>query len=116
MFTKLRPLYEKLSIPFGKASRSLGLTPNFWTFFSLITATLAGIVIAMGHFWWGLVLIIVMNLADMLDGATARAGGTSNNFGTVLDHVCDRYAEFMVIAGIMVGRWGTRLRHSLRKA
>ncbi len=36
---------------------------------------------------------------DMLDGATARAGGTSNAFGTVFDHTVDRYAEYLILLG-----------------
>src|SRR5690349_871818 len=38
----------------------------------------------------------------MLDGATARAGGTASPYGTVLDHVVDRYAEFMILLGVML--------------
>jgi phosphatidylglycerophosphate synthase len=43
-----------------------------------------------------------MTLADMLDGATARAGGTANPYGTLFDHVSDRYAEFLILLGIML--------------
>jgi phosphatidylglycerophosphate synthase len=46
-----------------------------------------------------------MNVADMMDGATARAGNTCTPFGTVFDHTIDRYAEFMLIAGFMAGGW-----------
>jgi len=43
-----------------------------------------------------------MALGDMMDGATARAGGTTNRFGGVLDHVSDRYAEFLLLFGILL--------------
>ena len=42
------------------------------------------------------------NLADGLDGATARARGTSSVFGTVLDHNVDRYVEFILFGGILL--------------
>jgi phosphatidylglycerophosphate synthase len=44
-----------------------------------------------------------MNLADMMDGATARAGKMATAFGTVFDHSLDRYAEFILYAGLVLG-------------
>jgi len=105
MLTRWRALYEKLSIPFGKASLRLGMTPNFWTLFSLFSGALAGVAIALGAFGWGLAMVLVMNITDMLDGATARAGNLGTPAGMILDHVCDRYGEFFLIAGMMLGGW-----------
>ncbi len=105
MLTRWRALYERLSIPFGKASLRLGLTPNFWTLFSLFAAGLAGAAIALGYFGWGFAMVIVMNVTDMLDGATARAGNSGTPAGMILDHVCDRYGEFFLFAGYMLGGW-----------
>jgi CDP-diacylglycerol--glycerol-3-phosphate 3-phosphatidyltransferase/archaetidylinositol phosphate synthase len=50
-----------------------------------------------------LLALLVMNVTDMLDGATARAGNMGTDFGTVLDHTCDRYGEFFLYAGLMLG-------------
>lgn len=105
MFARLRPLYNQIVMPFGRLSLRLGLTPDFWTLFSLAVAAAASYTIFRGLFWLSLALIIVVNIADMLDGATARAGGTSSKFGTVLDHVVDRYAEFFIMGGLLVGGW-----------
>ena len=44
-----------------------------------------------------------MYAADGLDGATARASGKSSGFGTVFDHTIDRYAEFILIGGLLLG-------------
>lgn len=100
---RLRQYYEKASIPFGKASLRLGLTPNFWTMTSLFAAALAGLSFGLGFIWWGLLAMLVMNITDMLDGATARAGNMGTKFGTVLDHCFDRYGEFFLFAGLMMG-------------
>lgn len=100
---RLRQYYEKASIPFGKASLRLGLTPNFWTLSSLFAAALAGLAFGLGLIWWGLLAMLVMNVTDMLDGATARAGNMGTKFGTVLDHSFDRYGEFFLFAGLMTG-------------
>jgi archaetidylinositol phosphate synthase len=105
MLTRWRALYERLSIPFGKASLRFGLTPNFWTMFSLFAGALAGAAIGLGYIGWGLLMIVVMNITDMLDGATARAGNMGTPAGMVLDHVCDRYGEFFLVAGLIAGGW-----------
>lgn len=105
MLAKLRPLYNLYVEPLGRLSVSVGLTPDTWTIFSLLASIAAGALLYQGNFWWGLVLSIVMFLADMLDGATARAKGTPSKFGTVFDHVVDRYAEFFVYGGLAVGGW-----------
>ena len=105
MLTRFRDLYERVTIPFGKASLSLHLTPNMWTLISFLCSMVAGVLIAQGQFLWGILMVLVMNLADMMDGATARAGGIGTTFGTVLDHVTDRYAEFFVVGGLMAGGW-----------
>src|SRR5690606_39494607 len=53
-------------------------------------------------FWLGVVLILLMGLAASVGGAPARAGGTASSYGTVLDHVVDRYAEFLLLLGVML--------------
>lgn len=105
MLTRWRALYEKMSIPFGKASLRLGLTPNFWTLFSLFSGLLAGIAIGLGYVGWGLVMVVVMNITDMFDGATARAGNLGTPAGMILDHVCDRYGEFFLVGGMLAGAY-----------
>ena len=109
MIAKLRPLYNIFVMPLGKASVSLKISPDFWTLFSLFASIVGAIFLHLGSFWWGLTLIVVMFIADVLDGATARAGGHPNKFGTVFDHSIDRYAEFIVIGGLMTGGWITPL-------
>jgi phosphatidylglycerophosphate synthase len=105
MLAKLRPLYNKVVMPLGIISVRLGLKPDYWTFFSLVLAFISGYFLYKGSFWLGLILSIFMYAADMLDGATARAGNTSNKFGTVFDHVVDRYAEMVIIGSLLLGGW-----------
>lgn len=102
---KFRPLYNIFVMPLGRASANFNISPDFWTFFSLISALVGGYFLYLGQFWWGLVWIVIMFLADVLDGATARASGKASKFGMVFDHVVDRYAEFAVIGGLMAGGW-----------
>ncbi|HUF37211.1 MAG TPA: CDP-alcohol phosphatidyltransferase family protein [Anaerolineales bacterium] len=91
--------------PMGVFSARLGLTANFWTAFSLVLAGLSGWMLYQGRFFTGLVFAALMSLADVLDGATARASNTAGPFGTVLDHTVDRYAEFFLLGGLLIGGW-----------
>lgn len=102
ILARFRTLYEQSTIPLGHLCLRIGLTPDVLTLISLALGGLAAYVTARGAFLWGIALILLMGLADMLDGATARAGGTANPFGTVFDHVVDRYAEFMILLGVML--------------
>ena len=100
-----RPFYVKLMFPIGKFSVRLGLTPNFWTVTSLVFAAISGVLLYRGSFVAAILVATVMLAADILDGATARAGDMATPFGTVLDHSIDRYAEFMLLAGLLLGGW-----------
>src|SRR4051812_47414840 len=100
--TRFRKLYERVTIPLGYLCLRAGLTPDMLTLLSLCLGGLAAYVIAQQAFLSGILLILLMTLADMLDGATARAGGTANPYGMLFDHVSDRYAEFLILLGIML--------------
>ncbi len=103
MLNRFRAEYESFSIIFGKVSMRLGLSPDFWTLFSLGASLVAAFFLMQHQYWLGLLMVIVMNVADMMDGATARASGKGTLFGSVLDHVVDRYAEFIIFGGLMAG-------------
>lgn len=100
ILARFRSLYEQTTLPLGRLCVRIGLTPDMLTLISLALGGLAAYVIAQRAFVGGVGLILLMGLADMLDGATARAGGTANPYGTVFDHVVDRYAEFMILLGV----------------
>jgi CDP-diacylglycerol--glycerol-3-phosphate 3-phosphatidyltransferase/archaetidylinositol phosphate synthase len=107
MLARLRPVWNKFIAPLGNFSSKVGISANTWTLFSLLCSLVGSIYLYYGQFWMGLIWIIIMLIADMLDGATARAAGTASKFGMVLDHVIDRYAEFIIFAGLLMGDWIT---------
>ena len=102
ILTRFRKIYEQVTIPLGRLCLRVGLTPDMLTLLSLCIAGLAAYLIAQDAFLLGILAILLMTAADVLDGATARAGGTANSFGTLLDHAVDRYAEFLILLGIML--------------
>jgi phosphatidylglycerophosphate synthase len=95
-----RITYESVSIPYGKFCLKLGLTPNSLTAISLIFSAAAGVCFWQRWVLFGVGFMVLTALADMLDGATARAGGIGTVFGGILDHVSDRYAEALILIGI----------------
>ncbi len=99
---RFREAYERISLPLGRVCMRLGLSADMLTYLSLLLSVGAGYLIARGWFVWGVVAILLVGLADMLDGATARASGTASDYGTVLDHVSDRYAEFFLLGGVLL--------------
>ncbi len=100
MQSKRRMTYEALSIPYGRVCLKLGLTPNILTAVGLLLAGGSAVAIWKEHFILGVVFIILASIADMLDGATARAGDLGTKFGSVLDHTVDRVGEFLIMLGI----------------
>lgn len=102
LLARFREAYEELSLPLGHLCVRLGLSADMLTYLSLAFSVGAGYLIARGEFVWGVVVILLVGLADVLDGATARAAGTASEYGTVLDHVTDRYAEFFLLGGVLL--------------
>jgi phosphatidylglycerophosphate synthase len=95
-----RAFYERSSIGLGKICVRLGFKPNYLTAISFVFAIISGIYFWKADIWWAVFWMLMTSFADMLDGATARAGGCGTVFGGILDHVSDRYGEFFILAGI----------------
>lgn len=103
MLGKLREKYQKAMYPVGKAVGRMGLSPNLTSMLSVVVAGLAGLFFFNHSLVWGTIFIALSGALDMIDGAVARATGKASRFGTVLDHVLDRYAEFLMMLGIIGG-------------
>jgi CDP-diacylglycerol--glycerol-3-phosphate 3-phosphatidyltransferase len=89
--------------PFARAFGRAGLTPNALTVLGFLisvgAAALAGY-----QLWFAAgVISIAGALFDMLDGALARATGTTSQFGAFLDSTLDRWGEAAVYIGITAG-------------
>ncbi|MEN8097820.1 MAG: CDP-alcohol phosphatidyltransferase family protein [Chloroflexota bacterium] len=102
MLAQFRKQYQQIVAPLGKFSVKLGIGPDFWTLFSIVIAAISAFFLSQ-HMWgWGLILAILANMADAMDGASARAKGVSSAFGSVLDHNVDRYVEYILLLGVML--------------
>jgi len=77
--------------------------PNTITLVGLAFAVLAGLLFAYGIIFCAVTLVIISGFFDLLDGAVAKANGRETELGEVLDSVSDRYADAIIITGIMLG-------------
>ena len=107
---RLRPLADRALAPFVVLSVRLGLTPDLVSVLAFLLAVAAAATFYVGGTWYllGAVLVFANGWLDLLDGRLARELGDESPSGDVLDHVLDRYADVVVIAGLAagVGRFG----------
>jgi CDP-diacylglycerol--glycerol-3-phosphate 3-phosphatidyltransferase len=80
-----------------------GVHPNTLTLWGLILALVTGILLAQGRLRLALIPYTLSGLADMLDGAVARATGRGSDFGAALDSTVDRISEGVVLGGLLIG-------------
>ncbi len=73
--------------------RIFGLTPNTLTLIGLVITAASSVLIALGHFVEGGLVLLLAALFDILDGAVARVTGKVYRYGAFLDSTTDRYAE-----------------------
>ena len=84
-------------------AKAIPLSPNTLTLIGLVVSILAAVVFAHGIIVLGGALILLSGLFDIFDGAVARSKNDITPFGGVLDSVCDRYADALILIGIIYG-------------
>jgi CDP-diacylglycerol--glycerol-3-phosphate 3-phosphatidyltransferase len=88
--------------PLGRALIRMGVTANAITLSSVPLAAAAGVALAAGHYGVGAALGGASYACDALDGLVARAAGTASAAGEILDAVCDRVCEALMLCGLAV--------------
>lgn len=87
--------------PLGARLARLGVTPNAVTVVGTVGVVAAALVFFTRGWWFtGTMVIWGFVMLDLLDGAVARAGGTSSAFGGVLDSTCDRVADAAIFGAL----------------
>ena len=112
---RLRPVAERFLDPFVTAADRVGLTPDGISViafgfaigagvtYTLAGASVAGLEAAPPLYLLGAVLVFLNGWMDLMDGALARRQGTDSKGGDLLDHVLDRYADIVIVAGLAAG-------------
>lgn len=80
----------------------LGISPNQLTLIGLLLQAGVAAVIALGHLPLAGILLIFSAVFDAFDGALARMTGRTSRFGAFFDSTLDRYAEAVVLFGLLV--------------
>jgi CDP-diacylglycerol--glycerol-3-phosphate 3-phosphatidyltransferase len=86
--------------PVGSALRKTGVSADHLTATGLVMAGATAGAIGTGHLFVGLVLLGLAAIPDLLDGAVAKASGTSSQRGAFFDSVADRVTDTLVLGGI----------------
>ena len=116
MLTKLKQRAQLWFNSEAKMLHNLGLKPNQVSILGIAFAVLS----ALTYWQWKFnslllilapLLMLASGLLDALDGALARLYGETTNFGGFFDSLLDRYADAIIICGIILGgladvKWG----------
>ena len=97
-----RYLNRPLSRPTARAVARLPVTPNQVTAFTLLLAIATGGMVAAGWHVAGGIFIQVVSVVDGVDGELARIKNLASRFGAVFDAVTDRYADAIMLGGMVV--------------
>ncbi|SEV88957.1 CDP-alcohol phosphatidyltransferase family protein [Natrinema salifodinae] len=106
---KFRPYVSRFLNPFVRGFDRVGMTPNGVSVIAFGMAVLAAAAFALGGredpAWYAVAaaLVFLNGWLDIVDGALAREQEVASAGGDLLDHVLDRYADIVVIAGLAAG-------------
>jgi CDP-diacylglycerol--glycerol-3-phosphate 3-phosphatidyltransferase len=96
-----REWVSKTLNPLGVRLARAGVTPDAITITGTVGATASALVFFTQGWWFtGTLLIWGFVMLDVVDGAVARAGGTSTKFGAVFDSTADRLVDAAVFGSI----------------
>ncbi|WP_049927193.1 CDP-alcohol phosphatidyltransferase family protein [Halopiger goleimassiliensis] len=106
---RLRPYATRFLDPFVRGFDRVGMTPNGVSVLAFGMAVLAAVAFLLGgradRIWYvvAAALVFVNGWLDVVDGALAREQEVASAAGDLLDHVLDRYADIVVVAGLAAG-------------
>ncbi len=108
MLTKLKHRAQLWLTSEATLLHRLGLNPNHVSILGVLFAFLSAFTYWQWHFHPLLLilaplLMLTSGLLDALDGAIARIYGETTKFGGFFDSLLDRYADAVILCGIILG-------------
>ena len=97
---RFRSAVEGGVAPVGSSLGSRRLKADHLTGLGIVIAAACALVIGSGHLLVGLILLVLAAVPDLLDGAVAKATGTSSVRGAFFDSVSDRVTDSLILGGI----------------
>jgi archaetidylinositol phosphate synthase len=101
-----RSVADRLLEPFVSVADSAGLSPNGVSVIAFGFAVAAGVAFYLATPLWyalGALFVFLNGWLDLVDGALAREQNVASDGGDLLDHVLDRYADIVILAGLAAG-------------
>lgn len=84
----------------GARLASHGVTANMVSVAGILVSATTAVLLALGAFHVAVGLFIAGGLMDSLDGAVAKASGSSSREGAFLDSVADRVSDGLLLGGV----------------
>lgn len=102
----LRSKSRAIAEPIAAAAEWAGITPNQLSVLSVFFAAASSVFYYLSSskailLYMAALMVFLAALTDMADGALARRTGSADRKGDFLDHVIDRYADILIISGIL---------------
>lgn len=107
MIGRIKDQFKRAFTPVARVIARSKIPPNALTILGPIVATFAAWMYIQQQLALALLLLLLSGFVDALDGAVARATGKTTAFGGVLDSVCDRYSDAIVLIGVILGGWSS---------
>jgi len=95
-----RSIGKRVISPLVAMLLRLHVPPDAVTVTGTLVTFVAGWLAFQGQFLWAGITLLVAGVADMADGALARAASRCSRFGAVLDSTCDRMSEAALLMGV----------------
>jgi CDP-diacylglycerol--glycerol-3-phosphate 3-phosphatidyltransferase len=81
--------------------QATGISPNGLTVIGFLLTALAALLLALGYFLVGGLVLALAAIFDMFDGSLARATGQVTKFGAFFDSSVDRYSESVILVALI---------------
>jgi CDP-L-myo-inositol myo-inositolphosphotransferase len=93
---------RKMSEPMARLLAKTKVTPNQMTWAAFGIALLSFISFVLGNNIIAGLLVQLSSIVDGIDGSLARLKGMTSEFGGFLDSVLDRYADILIVLGLIL--------------
>jgi CDP-diacylglycerol--glycerol-3-phosphate 3-phosphatidyltransferase len=98
--SRIRGAWDQFVRPVGRTIARSGLSPNVITIAGLLIQVVVAYLIVDGALLAAGLVAIVAGVADLLDGAVAKARGMESHFGALFDSTTDRLSDALLFIPI----------------
>ncbi len=91
---------DQVTDPVGRSFVRIGISADHLTLFGLVMSVATAIAVGAGELKLGVLFLVLTALGDLLDGAVAKAAGTSSARGAFFDSTIDRVTDALLLGGI----------------